>query len=302
MFEYYKIDTLINEPSSFWINLIITILGTSIGFLGAFWLANRTYKKQLKTEYNAKLELYKDRLRYMLLLIESALKSIEKQTDNFEDLAKEYKKDPTEKHLLRLIASNDLHRLQAMDTEEVFRAYFLVIPNNSEKNNDYKKIYGYIDFLFRSQKQTIESTEKQVGFVYRDQMFIKKTIEKLTNQMYKWIKRIEKEDPAYSSLGKYSFLVHYHMIYTQLIEEQSKLRRIEEEFLIPFGQLLLKDYKYEEYFGEIHNLASKAIIRFNHLKMNSDNFANDLNSQRSLMKNSFESLTAIKNKLQGYLN
>lgn len=302
MFEYYHIDTLINESGSFWLNLWTTIIGTGIGLLGAFWLANKTYKKQLKKEFEAKLYLYKDRLHYMVQLIDSAIKTIEKQTNNFEELSKEYKSEPTEKHLLRLIASNDLHRLQNMDTEEVFQAYYQVVPNNPEKNNDYKKIYGYIDFLFMSLKQTIESTDKQVNFVYRDQMFIKKTIESLTNQIYKWIKTIEKEESDFKSLGKYLFLVHYHMIYTQLIEEQSKLGRIEEEFLIPFGQLLLKDFKYEDYFGELHNLASKAIIRFNHLKMNSDNFANDLNNQRSLMKSAIESLAAIKNKLQGYLN
>lgn len=293
---------LVHFGLTFFVTVIVTVIGTGIGLWGAFWLANRTYKKQLKKEFEAKLDRYKDRLQYMVQLIESAIKTVGKQTDNFEALAKEYKQDPTEKHFLRLIASNDLHRLQNMDTEEIFQAYHQVVPDNPEKNDDYKKIYGYIDFLFMSQKQTIESTEKQISFVYRDQMFIKKTIEKLTNQMYKWIKRIEKEESTFQSLGKYSFLVHFHMIYTELIEEQSKLGRIEEEFLIPFGQLLLKDFKYEDYFGEIHNLASKAIIRFNHLKMNSDNFANDLNSQRSLMKNSIESLTTIKNKLQGYLN
>lgn len=299
MFEYYRIDNLISEPSSTFINLLVTFSATLLGFLGAFFIAKWTYQQQVKKDDELKIHRYKERLRYLGQLIESSISTIDKQLENFETLAKEIQEKPAEQHFLKLTASNDLQRLQNMDTSEVFQAYYQIIPDNSEKDKDYRKIYSFIDFLSMNQKQTIESTEKQVNFVYRDQLFVMQKIEQLTNQAYHWIKIIERENPDnYNLFPEYTFLISHHQNYMKLIEQQVRFKELEENFLIPFGQELLKDYSHSYFFAELHNLASEIISKFNHMKENASSFVQDLINQRGLMQNSIDSLREINLKIQ----
>lgn len=300
MFDYYHVDSLIKESGSFWIDLLKTIIGTLLGFIGAFYLTQWTGKKQTIRERNNKILRYKERLSYLIQLIDSSIKIINNQLNNFESLAQDIFQDPVEQHLLNIIASTDLQRLQNMDTEEVFHAYYQIVPESQDKSVDYKNIYGSIDFLYLRHKQAIESTDKHVNFLHRDQMYIKETVEKLSNDLYKWIKHIETENKEFKTLPKYNFLVTHHQNYLKLIEEEAKLGILEESFLVPFGNELRKTYANEDFFGDLNDLATKAIIRFNHITRNSIEFAAELCDIRKEMSNSINKLTDIKEKLTSH--
>ena len=144
MFDFYDIETFVGESNSFWISLLVTIIGTLLGFLGAFYLSKWTDRKQINKEKQQKIDRYKDRLKYLSQLRETSLKILKDQLDNFDELANDIMQDPTEQHFLKVLASNDLQRLQNMDTEEVFHAYHLIIPENEDKIKDYKNIYGFL--------------------------------------------------------------------------------------------------------------------------------------------------------------
>ena len=64
LFEFYHIDTIIKESSSFWISLLITFSGTALGFLGAFYLTKFTEIKQKKNQMEVQKEGYRKRLKY----------------------------------------------------------------------------------------------------------------------------------------------------------------------------------------------------------------------------------------------
>ena len=297
MFDYYHVDNLIKGSGSFWIDLLKTIIGTLLGFIGAFYLTKRTGKRQIERDRIAKIQRYRERLSYLVQLIESSIKIINDQLNNFENLAKEVRQEPIEQHLLKLKASTDLHRLQNMDTEEVFHAYHSIVPENPDKNKDYKNIYGCIDFLYLRHKQAIESVDKQVNFLHRDQMYIKETIEKLSNDMIKWIKSIETENKDFKDISNYKFLVKHYENYVSLIDEEAKLGILETDFLVPFGEELRKSYANEAFFGDLNDLAARAIIRFNHIKRNSEVFASELFDIRKEMDHSIKTLTEIKVKI-----
>ncbi|MBN2880428.1 hypothetical protein JXM83_00075 [Candidatus Woesearchaeota archaeon] len=252
-------------------------------------------KKQYKKDKQFKVSAYQDRLRYLVQLIESSISILNRQLSNFEKLSDEVMADLTEQHFLKIIASNDLERLQKMDTEEVFHAYHLIIPESEEKIKNYKNIYGAIDYLYLRLKQAIESTEKQVGYIHRDQMYIKETIESLSNVMYARIKNIEAKGETSSS--EHSFLVKHHKVYMALIEDRSEIGNYEVDFLLPFGNELRVSFKASEFFGELNDFIAKAIIRFNHIKENSTVFANELKDVRKEMKNSIERLTKINEEI-----
>lgn len=97
---------------------LVAFLGTGLGFLGAYFLTKVADRKQKKRDKYIKQDLYNDRLIYMSQLIDVDI--IKKQIGKLEKLSAEIEKVPTEYHKLELIASNDLMRLQKMDTVEVF--------------------------------------------------------------------------------------------------------------------------------------------------------------------------------------
>jgi uncharacterized membrane protein YgaE (UPF0421/DUF939 family) len=93
MFKFYYPEIIYNEPS-FWSSLFITLIGTFLGFLGAFYLVNIGQNRQISIDKKKKIDDYKNRLSYFTLLIDNALKTTEKQIDNFELLAQEINKNP----------------------------------------------------------------------------------------------------------------------------------------------------------------------------------------------------------------
>lgn len=300
MFKFYEIETFINESGSFWISLIVTIIGTLVGFFGALYLSKWTDRKQINNEKKAREDRYKDRLKYLSQLIDASLLKLNDQLDNFEELAGDLIQDPAEQHRLKIKASNNLQRLQNMDTEEVFHAYYLVIPENTNKIKDYKNIYSCIDFLYLRLKQAVESADKNVNFTYRDQMFIKEIVDHLSNVIYLKIKDLEKDDLKDSTV--YKFLVHNHQEYMKLIEDNSNIGNYEKDFLVPFGEELRKEFSTNDFFNELIGLTSKAMVRFNHIKVNASFFSVELKDLRKEMQNSIDTLIEINEKMKYHNN
>ncbi|MDR7127688.1 hypothetical protein J2X69_000016 [Algoriphagus sp. 4150] len=296
MVEFYRIDTLVNEASSFWVSLLVTVIGTLLGFLGAFLIYNRADRKEVYKENKAKEDRYKDRLKYLSQLVDDSLLMLSNQLDNFEELANDISQYPTEQHKLKIKASDNLKRLQNMDTEEVFHAYHLVIPESDEKIKNYKNIYNCIDFLYLRLEQAIDSADKTVNFTYRDQMFIKEKIDYLSSVIYLKINDLNKDpskDPDF-----YSFLIHSHREYMKLVEGSSNIGNYEKDFLVPFGEDLRNRFLNHSFFNELIDLTSKALVRFNHMKVNASLFSSELKGLRKEMKDSYERLALINDEIK----
>jgi len=302
LFEFYHIDTIIKESSSFWISLLITFSGTALGFLGAFYLTKFTEIKQKKNQMEVQKEGYRKRLKYFIKLIEASIEIIKKQLNNFEKLTVEIKESPVEQHLLGKIASNDLKRLQGMDTEEIFHAYQIIVPENEDKDKDYKNIYSKIDFLYMRFEQALDQQDKRVSYIYRDQLYIKEIVETLASEIYRYIKDIEFKIPKFEEFPQYIFLLHSHKIYMDLSVNQSKVSEYEDGFLIPFAKELNESFKREYFFSDLNILSTKAVIKFNDVKMNSARFIAEILDIRKEMNDPIDKLNAIKEKLNLFIN
>ena len=154
--NFYEIDTLINESGSVWLNLLVTFLGTGLGFLGAFFLNRRSEKGLKKKEVAKTLHLHRTRLDYLAQLIDNSLEVLSKNVSRFEQLISDIKKAPTDLHMMSIFADNNLQRLQKMDTKDIFDAYHALIPESEESIKDYKNIYGTIDFLHLNMVNTLK--------------------------------------------------------------------------------------------------------------------------------------------------
>ena len=297
MFEFYYPEIIYNEPS-FWSSLFITLIGTFLGFLGAFYLVNIGQKKQKLVDKQNKIDDYNNRLSYFTLLIDNALKTTIEQIDNFELLAKEIMTNPLEINLLPLVASVDIDRLQKMDTVEIFKAYDELIPSSNEKLKEYKNIFNSVDFISMRIKQGFNSNEKHIGFLHKDQLFVKENIEGLSDELIREIKQSENNIKDFNNNPDYQFFTKNHSKYYDLVESEAQLSQIETEFLIPFAEELRQNHSKKPFFFNLYVYTSKSIIRFNHIKMNATIFANDFFDIRKEMNESIEKLSEINEKIK----
>lgn len=302
MVEFYFVESLINEPGSFWLNLLVTFIGTGLGFFGAFYLTKKGDRKQKEKESEIKRGMYIDRLVYLSKLIESCIDTSKKQIEKFEDLAYKIEKAPIEKHLLDLIASKDLQRLQNIDTEEVFHAYLFILPDDKEKLSDYIKLLSSIDYLVMELEQSITSTEKQVNFVFSHQLYIKDRLETLYREIVTCINDIIKKNSKYSTSPEYLFLYKYSQKYEELINNRAQFEQFELDYLAPFNTDLDNKDVGSYNYSKLHTLANEAIIRFDHIRLNANVFVQDLKDIRSRTEKSISSLESINIKIKASTN
>lgn len=297
MFKIYYVDTFVGEFGSFWVDLFITIIGTLLGFWGAFYLTRVSDRKQERKERQVNIDLCKSRLGYFVQLLESCLKNAEKQLDRIERLADETEANPLNLHFLKVIASNDLDRAQRMDTQEVFYSYFLVIPDGEEKLKNYNKIYSSLDHLYLGMKQAIASAETRIKYVHDDHSFIKKTIDDLAASIYHRSIQLEGDK---ARTAEYSFLVGTHKEYTRLVVDRADISLYETKFIYPLGTNLNKYFTRSDFFEAFHDAVSKAIVRYNHCRGNSIFFVKELREVKSELAESLKFLKEMVDRLKPY--
>ena len=298
MFEFYFPHYIINEPNSIIENLLISLVATFIAFLGAFYISSITVRKQKTIELEKQRLLYKNRLTYFSNLITNSLEIVEKQLVNYEKLAAEIKEEPTEIHLLKMNASTDLSRLQRMDSEGIFSSYNEIIKESENKLKDYKNIYNTIDFIYLRVKQAIDSNEKYIGFLHRDQMYIKDKIDGLSDELIKVIKAIESHGCSFKDTVEYNFTTAWQSKYYELVEKQETIGGIETELMLPYAELLQSEHSQKNYFPILYDFTSKSLVRYTHLRRNTNQFAIELENIRSEMKESLEILNEINEKIK----
>lgn len=299
-FNFYNIENLINESSSVLTSLFVTFSGTLFGFYGAFRISQHSDKIQKLQDLQNKNEFYKGRLKYMSYLIDSCLDILNKQFDKIEKLAKKIEEKPTEQHLLELLASNDLKRLQKMDSQEIFNAYYSIIPESEDKIKDYKNIYGSIDYLYLEMNQTFESIIRRNDFVHKDQMFIKDLVDSImfkTKQLINDIKisKMNIEDPALFNL-----LTSSDATINKLIASENDFGKVKTEYLLPYATELRDKFSDRKSMKDIYDLLSQALRRFTHIELNSEVFTKDLLMRRDKSSATMEKLTEINKKITSH--
>lgn len=297
--NFYEIDTLINEPVSIWISLFVTFMGTGLGFMGAFYLSKRNEREQKKKEATQTIKLYWSRLRYFFQLIDNSIEILLKNIERYESLITEITKAPTDLHMLSIFADNNLQRLQRMDTNDIFDAYHILIPEDEESIRDFKNIYGNIDFIHLNMDQMFDSYKIYKDNFSRDQHYIKDKIQTLATVMIKWIKDIETK-PDFNTLPNYAFLVKHFKVYSQLTSDRVEFSQYEIQFLLPFGDELRTEFDQEVFFNEFFQLLNQTIIKFKDIRLNSIVFTDGLTETIKGVKVSSERLKGISKKITSH--
>ena len=122
---------------SFLADIIIAFLGAVFGLGGAYWI----YIASI-------LRLRKDRLKYVVTLIESIIPSATRQSNFCTEHSKAIFENSFNHTDLKLEANRDTKRLaDKLDQEGVYHAYLWKYKRNKKTYENFKNLYAYIDYL-----------------------------------------------------------------------------------------------------------------------------------------------------------
>ena len=141
---------------SFGADLLIAFLGAVLG-LGAAYLIYILSITQVR----------RDRLKYIVSLIEQIVPSVERQAGYCENYAKLLTQHPFTGDHLTLEANRDPKRLaDKVDQEGVFHAYLWKYLRTKETYKEFQQIYGYIDYIDFLVDDLIKTNERILMFIW----------------------------------------------------------------------------------------------------------------------------------------
>lgn len=139
---------------SFIADLIIGILSALFGIIGAYIIYIISVSR-----------VRRDRLKYVVSLIESLVPSIKRQSDYCNAHAEAIVIHPFENIYLKLEANRDTKRLaDKVDQEGVYHAYLAKYKRNNKTYQEFQTLYGHIDFLDSLVDDLLRTNEKILNF------------------------------------------------------------------------------------------------------------------------------------------
>ena len=141
---------------SFFADFLIALIGAILGIGGAY-LIYRISIRQVRI----------DRLRYVVSLIESFIASGKRQAAYCKEHSDAILASPFANMELRLEANRDTKRLaDKTDQEGVYHAYLWKYRRKNKSYDEFKNLYGYIDYLDYLIDDLIKTNERIMEFLW----------------------------------------------------------------------------------------------------------------------------------------
>lgn len=218
---------------AFWENLFVAVIGAFVGFGGAlliFWIGIRKNRKE--DQHKADIYLI-NRLEFLCLLLEGVLKNSKLQIENYIKQAKEINRNPYKICPVSILASNQIPRLQAIDSQDLYIGFRYLFEDTAKVRDLYNQFFYQIDFLEKSLDQLMQASINNIKGIAIDQETMRVSVNRLYSDFPRYFKD-QKLKP---------------LLLEQLVEFNSyigtgelDIKKFHEKFLIP---LFLKVSKIE---------------------------------------------------------
>lgn len=291
--HYYESD-----PGGFWPSLILTLLGSFLGFLGALYI-DRLVKKRTRIKEQEKLYAeFADRLEYLNILIQEVLNAVDQQHKVCEPFWKSIEEDPHEIHYLKIISSNDTKRILNLDSQNSFLAFRHFFEHDERWLKDLRNLNNCVDFIdsyFPEIDRIFKSYHKGI---YQFSLDYKSYVDELPTLMARELARIKRDIKNYKEDPRFIFLEESVLQYHKLIEEGRRLKAFDTEFLEPLLMTTLKHFPNEPFAEPVMDMCKRARVKLNDLKRHSLGTAEEFKSLPSQIENSVNSLKELIKKIE----
>lgn len=266
-----------NNPTIFF-QFLITIIGAFFGFLGALWVSNINDRK-----------IKKERIKYLKSLLQGILKTTEKQIENINSFILELDNNPYEINKLIWQATNDLKRYLRFDSQELFSSFinydntfissiFRNQNHESKRIEDFNNINAVIDFIDLAFDTIKSDQDIYVKSTYNRQLFIKESIQKISNELSIVVESIAKNNPNdYRERDDWILLDSFLGIYQRLIENHASIQTFLNEFVDPLRHAIINNnlHRSKNIDSLLFNCLNAFIVN-NDIKVDSEGLSTDL--------------------------
>jgi hypothetical protein len=295
--HYYESD-----PGSFLTNLLLTVLGSFFGLLGALYI-DALVKRHAKNKEIEKLhEEFTDRLGYLKILIQEVLKSVEQQNKICEGFWKSIEEDPHEIQFLKVVSSNDTKRILNLESQNSFLAFRHFFEHDENWLKDLRSMNTSIDFIDSYFPEIDRIFKSYLKAIYQFSLDYKSYLDELPTVMAKELTKMKREIENYNKDPRYIFLNENVLQYHKLINQGKRLKAFDTEFLEPLLIRTLEHYINEPFADPILDMCKKARVKLNDLKLDALGTAEEFKNLPSLTEKSVNSLKELIQKIEQKLS
>ncbi|RZF62200.1 hypothetical protein [Sphingobacterium corticibacterium] len=274
-------------------DLSIAIIGAIVGIGGAFYIFQETIQTNRKIDREKQEEYQRNRMRFIVNLLREVLEKSKEQISHFETQGNSIKDNPFKIHYPQLLASNQMDRLNGIDSQSVFEGYVLLFGDSEETVKSYNKMFYQIDFLDKRMHQLMQSNEKNIMSIAQDQEQMRLSVDDLYSRFPEF----------YDFLGKEKYYQMMESFNKYIGTGEVDIRSLHNEFLIPLfkevQQMQESDQNRIAMQGQLIILIRNCTSRIEHLKVNNINYAEEEAMKiGGEVKNVFASLENITTRLE----
>ena len=250
---------------AFWENLLVATIGAFIGFGGAlliFWISIKKNRNEEKT----KKEVYLlNRVDFLVLLIEGVIKSSKVQIANYVKQGNQIIENPYEISMLTVPASNQIKRLQNIDSQDLYQGLRYLFENGESTTDIYNQFFYQVDFLEKSLEQLFLANINNIKSIADDQETMRLAVGRLYSDFPRYFKDQKLK----------RFLLTQLEVFNKYIDTgKLDIRDFHEKFLIPlFNQVKMTETEDYENLTNLLAAIRNATTIIEHFKDNNLNYA-----------------------------
>ena len=207
------------EWSSILTDLLVTIIGGIIGFGTAIWFYYKQNQRDKAKEVEAIDSEFKDTLKYIKLLIDGVVTTIEQQDKKSIEFGEKVKLNPVEVEHLMIIASQDIDRLHSIDSSKVFLTFRHRFSGEGSWLKDFQTLYGHLDFVQGHLKEIVSVFKNYQKGTYDQLMRFKAIVDNLPDVMSDMGLEIKRTVADYKKDERFIFLEDSIMKYRALADK-----------------------------------------------------------------------------------
>jgi hypothetical protein len=256
-----------------WQDLLVTFIGTLLGFWAAIWL----YRKQITDARNKErkegLQRHLDHMHWFSGILKQVIRYSNKQAEQLELFVDRIRKEPSEHHQLAFVVSRSTERLVRANNESTFHAYSTVFASSPESKDDYLRLLAATDYITVGMARIKEVYEQYIKATYKRQLKLKALLEVSSNTLSAVLASMHNGGPNQSFLGSalHTNLGQLMNHYNDLIDYSRPAREFIEGYVQPLKTVVLA-HEHQLDFGDLRTQLKDSTVIFTDIERDSIGF------------------------------
>ena len=132
----------------------------------------------------------------------------------------------------------------------------------------------YLDSVYQ---QLETKTQKHIEFIFKDQSFIRDSLEEIGFKIGIRCKNIELKNPdTFEQIDEWKYLLQYLQIFSEYSKCFLKFQQVKDEFIKPINDTLFKEVKDQNIADELFYINKRVLSRLNNIEKNSNQFSTEM--------------------------